>query len=331
MVVAMKEYADQEQIPFKYVQLDDWWYYWGKTGGVKNWTAMPQVFPNGIERVKNRTGWPVFAHNKYWDHETDYAKQNNGPFNFTMDEVNGMVGIPDDPNFWHYLFSNAKEKWGLIVYEQDFLLTTFQRVRQLRTELNLGRKWLKQMGDVAQDLDLRIQYCMAWTRNVLQSVEIPVVTQVRASSDYMPDSLQWSIGDSSILAHSLGLAPSKDNFHTSRTEDKCKFPTPEQNAELETISAVLSGSVVGPSDTVGNINKTLVMTTCMIDGRLLKPTRPGLALDSTFLYRAFGEGGPNGIVNVAYSEVREGVMIVCYYNIFLCVGISIHLVLHLGC
>ena len=304
----MKEYSDKMKIPFRYIQLDDWWYYWGDTSGVKNWTAMPRVFPRGIEYIYNKTKWPIFAHNKYWDHKTDYARQNGGHFNFVMDEKS-QVGIPDDVNFWPYLLSNAKNRWGLFVYEQDFLLTTFGRVKAVQSDISLGRKWLKAMGDAAMDLDIRIQYCMSWPRHVLQSVEIPVVTQVRASRDYTPGrdghTDQWAIGDSSILAYSLGLAPSKDNFHTSQKQDKCKFPVPEPYPMLEVFSAVLSASIVGPSDTVGNMNRDLIMSTCMDDGRLLKPTHPGLSLDSTFLYRAFGKNGPNGIVTVAYSEVRH--------------------------
>lgn len=41
----------------------------------------------------------------------------------------------------------------------------------------------------------------------------------------------------------------------------------------------------------------------MIDGRLLQPTRPALSLDSTFVQRAFGSGGPNGHIVAAYTEV----------------------------
>ena len=44
----------------------------------------------------------------------------------------------------------------------------------------------------------------------MQTVAIPAVTQVRASEDYQPNNNQWLIGDSSILTHSVGLAPSKD-------------------------------------------------------------------------------------------------------------------------
>ena len=44
----------------------------------------------------------------------------------------------------------------------------------------------------------------------MQSVTVPVVTQNRASRDYNPNNTQWQIGDSSILSHAVGLAPSKD-------------------------------------------------------------------------------------------------------------------------
>ena len=54
------------------------------------------------------------------------------------------------------------------------------------------------------------RYCMAWPRHVMQSVAIPAVTHTRASGDYQPSNSQWNIGDSSILSHSIGLAPFKD-------------------------------------------------------------------------------------------------------------------------
>ncbi len=51
---------------------------------------------------------------------------------------------------------------------------------------------------------------MPWTRHVLQSLAIPVVTQIRVSDDYQPGNSQWAIGDTTILAHAVGLAAFKD-------------------------------------------------------------------------------------------------------------------------
>ena len=45
----------------------------------------------------------------------------------------------------------------------------------------------------------------------------------------------------------------------------------------------------------------------MMDGRLLQPTHPALSLDSTFVQRAFGSGGPDGHIAVAYTEVDASI------------------------
>ena len=35
-------------------------------GGTTSWTAIPALFPHGIQSVVNQTGWRIFAHNKVW-------------------------------------------------------------------------------------------------------------------------------------------------------------------------------------------------------------------------------------------------------------------------
>ena len=301
-LIAVKKDADNKGIPYRYLQIDSWWYFKGNSDGVKNWTAMPSVFPRGIEYVSNITGWPIVAHNRYWSNNTDYAKQNGGNFNFIVDE--GGFALPDDSEFWRYLLSTSRDQWNLWVYEQDWLDSEFSNLRELEADLNLGQTWLQQMGEAAKELGLTIQYCMAWPRHVLQSVMIPAVTQIRVSDDYRPGNPpQWMVGDTTILAHAMGLAAFKDNFHTTSNQAKCAFTNPEPYPELETFVAALTGGPVGPSDTVGGANKDLIMATCMSDGLLLKPTRPAMSLDSTFLYRAFLKGGPYGYLTAAYTEV----------------------------
>ena len=49
----------------------------------------------------------------------------------------------------------------------------------------------------------------------------------------------------------------------------------------------------------------------MIDGRLLKPIRPALSLDSTFVQRAFGSGGPNGHLVATFTEVNDSSVLKC--------------------
>ena len=55
----VKKYADSQKLPYKYILLDSWWYYKGENGGVSEWTAMDDVFPEGIDTLYQETGWFV--------------------------------------------------------------------------------------------------------------------------------------------------------------------------------------------------------------------------------------------------------------------------------
>ena len=124
---------------------------------------------------------------------------------------------------------------------------------------------------------------MPWPRHVMQSVMLPAVTQTRVSHDYQPDNEQWIVGDSTILAHSIGLAAFKDvslgfiktisqvslvctyiqDFRTSPNQPDCvkKKNTTENFSILEAYSAAMVGGPVGPSDMVGTANATIIMAT----------------------------------------------------------------------
>ncbi|KAI8505567.1 hypothetical protein Bbelb_167560 [Branchiostoma belcheri] len=155
MVDAMA-YAKEVGIPYRYVQLDSWWYYKGAGGGVKTWDARPDVFPSGL-RAK----------------DTTYAKQNGGNYSFIVEK---QLSIPTDMMFWDDLFTQSRE-WGLIVYEQDWLDVEFKGLQATLSSISLGKQWLMQFGQAASSHDLNIQYCMANPRHALQSVQIPAVTQ----------------------------------------------------------------------------------------------------------------------------------------------------------
>ena len=67
---------------------------------------------------------------------------------------------------------------------------------------------------------------MPYPRHVLQSVTIPVVTQVRVSDDYTPGNDQWRIGVTTILAHAVGLAAFKDVLNANWDGSPAPFPPP---------------------------------------------------------------------------------------------------------
>ena len=57
-------------------------------------------------------------------------------------------------------------------------------MKYLNFNASAARTWLLQMGTAAARNDLTIQYCMSHCRHIMQSVEIPAVTNARASGDY---------------------------------------------------------------------------------------------------------------------------------------------------
>ena len=72
------------------------------------------------------------------------------------------------------------------MYEQDWLYTEFIGVNKtLLRSATLGRQWLMQMDRGVHEYNLGLQLCMAWPRHVLQSLEMPSVTQGRGSPDYV--------------------------------------------------------------------------------------------------------------------------------------------------
>ena len=173
---------------------------------MKNWTARPDVFPSGLQALHANLTYPFLAHNRWWAPETDYAQQNGGDYAFVFGH---NFGLPVEQRFWDDLMRNSSV-WGLTMYQQDWLLSVWDTLPQIKQEVGLGRAWLVQMGQGASKVGLNVQYCMAYCRHLLQSVEIPNVVQARASDDNDPPSqANWIIGESSLLLYSLGIAPYK--------------------------------------------------------------------------------------------------------------------------
>ena len=90
---------------------------------------------------------------------------------------------------------------------QDWLDTEYDNVMHLNLNATAARTWLLQMGSAAAKHGLTIQYCMSHCRHILQSVEIPAVTNARASGDYHPGNEQWQpLGNTAIFAWAVGCA-----------------------------------------------------------------------------------------------------------------------------
>ena len=294
-------YAESAHIPYAYVLLDSWWYYKGEGGGVKTWAPRPDIFPSGLEAFVKATGWKTQLHNRYWANDTTYATQNGGAYDFVVEAANSLA-LPTSQRFWDDLLANASARYGMVVYEQDWLYNEFNGLNATRQRLGLARDWLVQMGRGAARAGATVQYCMTYARMLLQSVEIGAVSQFRALDDYGPGQSDgcgfpycvYDIGTTSLFAWALGLAPSKDNWwSTPQPGGAYGVNRTEPFNALQASIAALSTGPVQPSDAVNRSDVPLILTTCTAaSGTLLQPSRPAAAIDAALLRAAFGAAAP---------------------------------------
>eukprot|EP00047_Mylnosiga_fluctuans_P005404 m.240269 g.240269 ORF g.240269 m.240269 type:complete len:744 (+) comp13641_c0_seq1:87-2318(+) len=302
-MIAVRAYADSVGIPYTYVLLDSWWYYKGFNSGVSRWDARPDIFPHGLEYLYNKTGWPTQLHNRYWATNNTYAKQNGGKWDFIIDP---KMAIPTDADFWNHLITDKRDT-GMLMYEQDWLDVQFDNTPALQASATLARQWMLQMGAAAARAGVTIQECMSYVRHVLQSVEMPAVTNARASDDYQPGTnSQWMIGTSSILAHAVGLAPSKDNYWSTDNQPGAIYHVNfEPYNRLQAAVSSLSTGPVAPADKIGLSNAALIKMACMSDGTLLQPDAPAMAIDAQFIQQAFGSGGAAGELWSTFTRIGD--------------------------
>jgi hypothetical protein len=191
----------------------------------------------------------------------------------------------------------------------DWLYNELEGVDILTANASVNRAWLLHMNAGAEMADVSIQYCMAYPRHALQSVELSQVTQIRASDDHVPgddsDHHQWRIGYSSILAWALGLAPFKDNYWSTASQPggSCGNAVEITPALQEAISLFSAGPVT-PGDGIGFSDTAMIMRTCNTAGRLLQPNRAATSIDSQVVGAVFPSATtPRGDVYATYSYV----------------------------
>ena len=311
-LAAVKAAVDKLSVPIRHVLLDSWWYYKGADDGVTNWTATPEVLPptggdDALLSLTQQLGWDVIAHNRYWSSETAYAKENGGEWAFSPREK-GRYMVPLEAGFWRWLMKKSRA-WGLNVYEQDWLYNEYENTPALTQNATLARTWLLDMGAAAAENDVTIQYCMAYPRHAMQSIEVSAGTQIRASDDYVPGGNRappnWNLGGSSILVHAVGLAPFKDSFWTStRQPGSSCGDTLNPDVWRAAAVATLSTGPVTIGDGAAYVNRSLTMRSCMADGRLLQPDRPATYSELYLQHRAgLGAAALDGHLWTTYSTV----------------------------
>lgn len=284
-------------IPFKYFQLDSWWYqkdmkalwkyppfrWLGRIiggaafGGTILWEPLPEEFPKGLKALHEKVGLPFACHSRWFSPKSPYIEQ-------YISAIGKSAILPMDPLFWEDIMQKAA-KSGIIMYEQDWLRNTFSRILMLQEEVHAAENWLTWMAEAAQRHKISIQYCMAPPGAFLYALKLPAITNVRVTGDYNARVTKQfyypHFSQTNILAWGAGIWPSLDCYLTTRTPLR-KGLYREQYPELMTLLSNLGGGVICPADKAERVNKILLMKTCNKEGLLFKPDRPITANDIMF-------------------------------------------------
>ena len=187
-LLAVKDYALSEGIPYSYFQLDSWWYPKAvidlgsshDRGGFMLWEPNQDMFPKGLEAFQQELGLPLVAHNRYCADVSPYCEKYGCVYN---DGDKRRGAYPTDPAFWDEIMDNAV-KYGIEVYEQDWLSTHMVGIPWMRQNLGNAESWYNNMANAANERGLTMQLCMASPEFLLQQLKHPNETHVRTSHDY---------------------------------------------------------------------------------------------------------------------------------------------------
>jgi hypothetical protein len=277
----------RENIPLGYFQLDSWWYQkstrepdgkpgkekkveslpagrWNRYGGTMDYTADPALFPQGLRAFQKELGLPLVTHGRWVDRESPYQKQ----YRFS-----GVAAI--DPTYWEdraaYLATN-----GVVCYEQDWLDRIYFNSAMARV-IGVGDAFTDDMAAACARHGLLMQYCMALPRFFLQGAKYSNLTTIRTSGDRFERGKWRDFLYTSQLAAAVGIWPWCDVFKSAETGNM--------------IVAVLSAGVVGTGDTMGKEVPENIRFAARADGVLVKPDRPLVPTDESYLQEARGDGG----------------------------------------
>lgn len=96
-----------------------------------------------MDGVAGGLGWPpLILHNRYFASDNDYESS----FKFITEKE---LALPIDQRMFEYIMGKAK-RWGLTVYEQDWLISTYLLLECTQNNLTNAHDWLMVMGNAAR-------------------------------------------------------------------------------------------------------------------------------------------------------------------------------------
>ncbi len=284
----VKRYRE-EQIPIRYLQLDSWWYYktttdadgrpgrakkadrlpageWNRYGGLLEYRAHPDLFPNGLDSFQKAIDLPLVTHNRWIDPASPYHEHYR---------ISGVAAV--DPAWWDNIASYLKAS-GIVTYEQDWLDRIYTYSPAFSSTVDTAEAFLDNMARACKEQDVTLQYCMPYPCYFLQGSRYQNLTTIRTSDDRF-NSERWDhFLYTSRLADSMGIWPWADVFMSRETNNL--------------LLATLSAGPVGIGDAIGAEDRDNLMRVVRADGVIVKPDAPIVPMDRSYLADAQGAAAP---------------------------------------
>ncbi len=291
----------QEQIPIRYLQLDSWWYYktttgadgqpgkekksnklpageWNRYGGLLEYKAHTDLFPNGLDAFQKAVGLPLITHSRWIDPASPYHQRY---------KISGLAAV--DPKWWDSIADYMKTS-GIVTYEQDWLDRIYTYSPAFSSNAGTGEAFLDNMARACKEQGITVQYCMPYPCYFLQGSCYENLTTIRTSGDRFNPNHWNDFLYTSRLAASLGIWPWADVYMSGETN----------NVLLSTLSA----GPVGTGDAMGAENKANLLQAVRADGVIVKPDAPIVPLDRSYIDDA--ENKPAPLTSSTYTE-RDGI------------------------
>ena len=192
----VKSDAERRGPPYRYFQLDSFWYLKGSSlnnsnctsaeSGLVEWKACVDDFPEGITEFQHLLGLPIVPHSHSRWFAPGCVYRDLMPF-----IVDQSGSIPANPyNFFNYFLSNAKENWNLAVCEQDWVGKIYETSTSLQTTLKAEQEYFQEMGQAAEASGVSVAYgTVREPTGVLMALTVPcrrqrfVFASIRFSQD----------------------------------------------------------------------------------------------------------------------------------------------------
>lgn len=279
----------QEDIPIRYMQLDSWWYYktttdangtpgkpkkvarlpeeeWNRYGGLLEYKAHTNLFPNGLDAFQKSIGLPLVTHNRWIDPASPYVSKY---------KISGIAAV--DPKWWDHI-ADYLQTSGIVTYEQDWLDRIYTYSPAFSSDIDAGEAFLDNMSRACLEKGITLQYCMPYPCYFLQGSRYPNLTTIRTSGDRFNANHWNDFLYTSRLASSLGIWPWADVY----------MSTERGNVLLSTLSA----GPVGIGDLLGSETKTNLSRAVRADGVIVKPDVSIVPLDRSYLADAKHQPAP---------------------------------------